>query len=194
MRIAGVASAVAAALAVAPLVSALGEQRVIHFPESSSELDTGASLLDDLKGAAQTVFAPSSASNGKSSSDFIIASKHDEYAVPFLLDSSDNTAIHLAAQTLARDVHSITGFRPILYNDTLPSNVSHAIIIGSIESKLVASTAGGREELKGKWESYDARVVDKPLKGLKSGLVVTGSDRVRTDSFFPFGSYTADWM
>jgi hypothetical protein len=100
---------------------------------------------------------------------------------PFLLDSKDNIAIHLAARTLARDIHTITGIEPRLYNDTLPSNISHAIILGSVDSGLVKSIKDGREErqaIKGKWESYDVRVSKTPLKHLDTGLIITGSDRV----------------
>jgi hypothetical protein len=106
---------------------------------------------------------------------------------PFLLDSKDNVAIHLAAGTLARDIHTITGIEPRLYNDSLPSNVSHAIIMGSIGSDLVNEIKEGSEErevIKGKWESYDVRVSKKPLKHLDSGLVITGSDRV--SPYFPY--------
>jgi hypothetical protein len=69
----------------------------------------------------------------------------------------------------------------MLYNDTLPANVSKALIIGSIGSEVIKNVQGGekdRASIKGKWESYDVRVSKKPLKHLDAGLVVTGSDRV----------------
>jgi len=151
---------------LAPLALALGEQRVIYFPQDgTSNLETG---------SAQAVF-----SSKHDAHAFTIASKN--YVAPFLLDSKDNVAIHLAARTLARDIHTITGIEPRLYNDSLPSNVSHAIIMGSIGSDLVGEINEGREErevIKGKWESYDVRVSKKPLRHLDSGLVITGSDRV----------------
>jgi len=170
--------------ALAPLALALGEQRVIYFPE-----DTAANLET---GAAQAVF--SAKHDGHA---FTIASKDDNYVAPFLLDSEDNVAIHLAARTLARDIYTITGIEPRLYNDSLPSNVSHAIIMGSIGSELVSEIREGsedREVIKGKWESYDVRVSKKPLKHLDSALVVTGSDRV-SPSFllFPPNSFTTFW-
>jgi hypothetical protein len=151
---------------LAPLALALGEQRVIYFPEhGSSDLETG---------SAQAVFSAKHDAHA-----FTIASK--DYVAPFLLDSKDNVAIHLAARTLARDVHTITGIEPRLYNDSLPSNVSHAIIMGSVGSELVKGIKDGSKErdvIKGKWESYDVRVSKKPLKHLDFGLVITGSDRV----------------
>lgn len=161
------------AVIVAPLALALGEKRVIYFPTESDKSDP---IL--VGGSQQTVF---SSSHHSVDSGFSIASKVDHYVAPFLLDSRDDIAIHLAAQTLARDIHTITGIPPRLYNDTLPSNVSQAIIIGSLGSKLIGGISEGqgeREGIKGRWESYDVRVTKKPLKHLKEGLVVTGSDRV----------------
>lgn len=162
----------AAAVVVAPLALALGEQKVIYFPgsESTHILDT----------SDQAVFSSSTDSLATHDS-FAIASKSKHYAAPFLLDSKDDVAIHLAARTLARDIHTITGIEPMLYNDTLPANVSQALIIGSIGSEVIKNVQGGekyRASIKGKWESYDVRVSKKPLKHLDAGLVVTGSDRV----------------
>lgn len=156
---------------VAPLVLALGEQRVIFFPKhASSDFETG---------SAQAVFS------AKHETGFTIASKSEHYVAPFLLDSKDDIAIHLAAKTLARDIHTITGIEPRLYNDSLPSNISHAIIMGSIGSDVIQDIKCGKDErdvIKGKWESYDVRVSKTPVKHLDSGLVITGSDRV---SLFP---------
>lgn len=154
----------------APLALALGEQRVIYFPSEPSA-SSGLEINNH-----QAVFS------AKHDSDkFTIASKSDHYVAPFLLDSKDNVAIHLAARTLARDIHTITGIEPRLYNDTLPANVSQAVIMGSVDSKLVKSIKDGREHrsaIKGKWESYDVRVSKKPFKHLDFGLVISGSDRV----------------
>ena len=168
-----------AVVACSPIALALGESKVIGFP-----IDDVLEKIDNTQnGGAQATFSSSSTNRDKTW--FTIASENKEFTAPFLLDSKDNTAIHLAAQTLARDIHTITGSKPILYNDTLPSNVSTAIIIGSIHSKLIEGTKtqdGVKEDLDGKWESYDARVVHHPIKGLDSALVVTGSDRVSATS------------
>jgi len=153
--------------ALAPIAFALGEQRVIYFPQDHTKFEAG---------TVQAVFSAKHDFEG-----FTIASKSDQYVVPFLLDSNDNVAIHLAAKTLAADIHKITGIEPRLYNDSLPSNISHAVIIGSLESHLVQGIQNDkieREVIKGKWESYDVRVSKAPMKNLESGLVITGSDRV----------------
>lgn len=163
-----------AIVACSPLALALGEPKVIGFP-NDRDLENASDFEADSH--AQVTFS----TTGREPKWFTLASVKNEYVAPFLLDSKDNTAIHLAAQTLARDIHTITGYKPILYNDTLPSNVSNAVIIGSVDSKLVKETKteeSVKKDLDGKWESYDARVVQHPLKGLDSALVVTGSDRV----------------
>jgi hypothetical protein len=73
----------------------------------------------------------------------------------------------------------VTGFRPDLYNDTLPKGVEEAIVVGSASSRILGDIKSDFVDgLKGKWESYDARVMEKPLKGLQRGLVIAGSDRV----------------
>ncbi|WWD16299.1 hypothetical protein CI109_100725 [Kwoniella shandongensis] len=142
---------------------ALGEKRVITFPQEHSQVDT-----------AQTVFSSSS-----SNDHFLIASKHDHYAAPLLLSSSDDVAIHIAAQTFAHDVFRVTGVKPHIYNDSLPHAVERAIVVGTAGSHMVRHLREGdyADELVGKWESFDVRVIDKPLHGVESGLVVIGSDR-----------------
>ena len=40
------------------------------------------------------------------------------------------------------------------------------------------------DELKGKWESFDIRVVPRARPGLEEALVITGSDKVSTTLLF----------
>lgn len=152
------------------LAHALGEPKAIVFPPSSG-------LRINEATGSQTVLSTSKHKDEW----WPIVSAEDEFVVPFLLDSRDDIAIHLAANVLARDIHTITGYRPVLYNDTLPSNVSSAVIIGSVDSELVGRTSESKDrkrQLAGKWESYDARVVRHAVDGLDTALVITGSDRV----------------
>ena len=152
------------ALSIASQALALGEKRVISFPTGD--------LQGSLNTDKQAVFASAPAT------PFLIAARSQ--AVPLLLDSSDDQAIHVAAQTFAHDVYRVTGRRPELYNDTLPNHVDDAVIIGSMSSSLISGLNDHERlaHLDGKWESYDVRVVAKPRKGLKKALVVAGSDRV----------------
>lgn len=149
---------------------ALGEKRVITFPSLPHR---------DQSNSAQTNFA--SKPESSHSDSFILASATTEHTTPLLLDSRDDEAIHVAAQTFAEDIFRVTGLRPSLYNDTLPRREHRAILVGSVSSRLVQKLDGDfgyLDGLKGKWESFDARVVKEPVSGVGEGLVVVGSDRV----------------
>ena len=159
-----------AGLGLITTVFGLGEERVIVFPSAS---DIAVDAHDN-----QVVF---DALNKEKRDSFVLASASHKHAKPLLLDSEDNEAIHVAAQTFADDIYRVTGVRPELYNDTLPRDVSSAVIVGSVSSRLISGLDGSNEHtegLKGKWESFDVRVAAKPQKGLKEALVVVGSDRV----------------
>jgi hypothetical protein len=148
-------------------VAALGEPRVISFP-SFDDLDV------QQEHETQVSFVSPKHDDG-----FVIASKRHRYAAPLLLDSKDDIAIHIAAQTFADDVRKVTGLKVALYNDTLPHHVKSAIIVGSLGSRVVNNVNGVvLDGLKGKWESYDARVMPKAAASLDEALVVVGSDRV----------------
>ena len=160
---------VIAGLALLAVTLALGEEKVITFPPTST--------TSSHSGTDQIVFG----SQPDSSESFIFASAPLKYSAPLLLDSNDDEAIHVAAQTFAEDVFRVTGLRPSLYNDTLPEDESKAIVVGSVSSRLVRSLNGDVayvDGLQGKWESFDVRVMEKPVKGVEEGLIVVGSARV----------------
>ncbi|WVQ84804.1 hypothetical protein IAT38_006961 [Cryptococcus sp. DSM 104549] len=171
------------------MVVALGEPRVVAFPTKEELAQQEYAWLGDAGveqagHVEQVAFAPPARDGAEHSPSeyFILASSHHHHATPFLLSSSDDQAIHVAAQTFAEDVYKVTGHRPELYNDTLPNDVERAVVVGSVGSNLIKATGGKeekavREKLAGKWESYDVRWEEKPLKGLKEALVIVGSDR-----------------
>ena len=144
-----------------PLTAALGEPQVLSFPISSSW---------DVRETSQRPW------QSVDSDGYIISSRHRNHALPLLLDSKDNVAIHIAARTFANDVYRVTGVRPEMYNDTLPNGTRDAIIIGTQGSGLIGNVRGaGIPE--GQWESYDARVVLDPVESMDRALVIVGSDR-----------------
>ena len=154
-----------------PMVAALGEPKVIQAWTSN---------FDETE-LSQVPFQPLHHDR-----HFVISNKHHGYSIPILLDSQDDVAVHIAARTFAEDVRRVTGLKPALYNDTLPTEIHSAIIVGTIGSKAIESLSiQSHVDLKGKWESYDARVISKPLDNVKEALVVAGSDRV--------GSSTQAW-
>lgn len=155
-----------------PLVFGLGQKQCITFERSANQITQNGLVIQ------QTLSTESQADH------FVLFSTDDNVLTPLLLDSKDDSAIHIAAGSFADDIERVSGSRPVLYNDTLPKDAGdQAIIIGSLESDLIKSlkrdgqSIDGR--LQGKWESFDVRTKSNPVKGVKQGLVITGSDRVR---------------
>ena len=152
----------------AAVVLGLGEKQIVTFPEL---MTTGHDQ--------QEAFSATS-----DQSDFILASSHHKYAAPILVDPKDNIAIHIAAHTFADDIKKVTGVKPEVINATAYMAKHHhgkAIIVGSVHSDLIDGVEGSDEvsqSLNGQWESFDVRLVDKPMKGVSAALVVMGSDRV----------------
>jgi hypothetical protein len=106
-------------------------------------------------------------------------------------NKDDTVGIQIAAESLAEDYKQITGHKPpvlewrgsngtsqpVLTNDQAKSTV---IVVGTVDSSLIRGLAEVGEieidDLRGKWETFRFTVVQKPLPGVKSGLVVAGSD------------------
>lgn len=123
-------------------------------------------------------------------------------AIPILYDSSDPEAVRIAVTTFAEDVFRVAGVKPDVYADALPSGTRTAIVVGTVHSALLQRVrlqasrghtvdANSRQVpldvpeslLAGQWEAFDARVLSHPLEGLDKALVITGSDRVRTQLY-----------
>lgn len=158
------------ALLSAQQALALGQKQCITFPQDGHHHH-----VTDLD---QKVFGTSEI-DSSSHDTLLIASTRSKFALPLLLDSKDDDAIHLAAASFAKDVEKVTGVRPHLYNNTLPKGTKRCIMVGTAASGLVGGMGLGHvEEMKGKWEVFDIRVVDK-ARNLEEALVISGSDRVR---------------
>lgn len=154
-------------------VQALGQHQCLY------RTDEGAHVTDHLN---QVVFDRQHLAKDD---DFtlISAATHlkSESKNPVLTSSKDNVAVHLAVAAWVEDLKKVTGVKLEVYNDTLPEGAASAVIVGTSESALIQSLHGYsevRDGLKGKWESFDIRIVDKPLKGLEKAAVISGSDRV----------------
>ncbi|KAK8849799.1 hypothetical protein IAR55_005135 [Kwoniella newhampshirensis] len=184
-------------------VSGLGEERVIAFPtheqlghpsfewlRTGSGTGTGTGQEDSHQAVFDTTTELHWSSSSSSDDDdedasnlFILSSSLHHRATPLLLDSKDDQAIHVAAQTFIEDMYKVTGQRAKSYNDSLPRGIDRAVVVGSASSGLIRGLKPRKAEdelrrgLEGKWESFDVRWQDEPVKGLKEGLVVVGSDR-----------------
>jgi hypothetical protein len=117
-----------------------------------------------------------------------------QHLLPILIDSSDAEAVHIAVSTFADDVMRVFGARPEVHTDSLPEGTSCAILAATVGSAIMRKVRGKAasqqtgqkplraegDELEGKWEAFDVRVVDQPMQGLGEALVIAGSDRVNT--------------
>ncbi|ORY34591.1 hypothetical protein BCR39DRAFT_116958 [Naematelia encephala] len=163
-------------LLAAQAVLALGGEQCITFPKGrhhhASPLTRLASTAWDY---AQSLLSPPP----RTSDTFIIADRTKHTVLPIVTSSDDDVAIHLAVANFVEDIHRVTGLRPKVFNDTLPRKTERAIVVGSVDSGLVtAQPFGYTENMKGRWEVWDARVVKgSGIKGVKEALVLTGSDR-----------------
>jgi hypothetical protein len=110
---------------------------------------------------------------------FIIAS--NGRAAPILLESGVDESVKIAVETFADDVERVSGTRPKVFTDTLPSDEANPIIVklatkDSIEARdQVHFAESDQKSLHGKWESYRMKV---ETKSDQRSLVVTGSDKV----------------
>jgi hypothetical protein len=159
-------------------VQALGQHQCIHFPSSAS--------ADLTNGGAQVVFdeaAGNPRANGQNADFLLVSTDHRlrRHGVPVLTSSKDNVAVHLAVANWVTDVEKVSGFKLEVYNDTLPSHSKSAVIVGTSSSDIVGDLKGYqgvRDDLDGKWESFDVRVLENPRKDLDHAVVISGSDRV----------------
>ncbi len=115
-------------------------------------------------------------------------------AALIFVETNGNRAVLRAAGDLADDFARVTGMRPEVKNN-FPAGGKSGVIIGTLgESKVIDRlAAGGKLEtngVSGRWESYVLQVVKNPLPGVRSALVIAGSDRRGTI----YGIYTLSEM
>ncbi|HTK46477.1 MAG TPA: glycosyl hydrolase 115 family protein [Gemmatimonadaceae bacterium] len=102
-------------------------------------------------------------------------------AVPLLVSEADWPGVARAVGDLAADVERVSGTRPSV-GARAPAGSDRAVIVGTIgRSPLVdALIAEGKldvRDVRGRWESYRRQVVARPLPGVRSALVIAGSDK-----------------
>lgn len=102
-------------------------------------------------------------------------------AAPIFVAAADAEVVRIAAQCLASDVASVTGTKPTV-STQLPGVADYAVFMGTLGQnplidKLVATHKIDVAALRGKWESYTVLTVENPVRGIKHGLVLVGSDR-----------------
>ena len=102
-------------------------------------------------------------------------------AAAILMDKADAEVVSVAAGMLAEDVERVAGVKPSV--ETSADKVTGpAIIIGTLgKSTLIADLVQrGKVDasaIEGKWESFIIQTVADPFPGVKTALVIAGSDR-----------------
>ncbi len=97
------------------------------------------------------------------------------------IDAADYKVVRIAADALAGDLEAVSGVKPRV-SDSASGLGKNVVIIGTLEKcgaikKLVADKKLDVSKIDGGWEMYLIAVVDKPMPGVETGLVVAGSDR-----------------
>lgn len=102
-------------------------------------------------------------------------------AAPIFVAAADAPVVRIAAQCLASDVASVAGAKPTVSTQP-PGAADYAVFMGTLGQsplidKLVATHKIDVAALRGKWEAYAVLTVENPVRGVKHGLVLVGSDR-----------------
>jgi hypothetical protein len=105
----------------------------------------------------------------------------NEKAAPFYISSSDYPGVIRAFRDLRSDISKVTTINPQFSIDTLPS-AKGIVIAGTIGKSLIIDNLIKKKKIdvrdvKDKWESFIIQVVKRPLPGVKSALVIAGSDK-----------------
>ena len=97
------------------------------------------------------------------------------------VDSGDYPGVTRAAGDLRADIARVTGLNAEIVHET-GKGATDAILIGTIGKSAVIDRLIRENKIdvgavKGKWESTLIQVVERPLPGVKRGLVIAGSDK-----------------
>jgi len=110
-------------------------------------------------------------------------------AAELVIGADDFKVVSIAVHDLAADVELVTGRKPEVHTKT-EGIAGPVVLIGTLGQApaIDALVAAGRLDvaaLRGAWETFLIATVANPLPGVKSGLVIVGSDRRGT----AFGVY-----
>lgn len=108
----------------------------------------------------------------QASAQFTIADQ--DGVIPIVYDIEDSALDSIAANLLARDIETVTGQRPAVYND-MQDVEGNAIIIGDLSSDLISSHIDS-SRLAGQWETYSRIFKDSPAAGIDQAMFIAGSD------------------
>ncbi|UQU62045.1 glycosyl hydrolase 115 family protein [Couchioplanes caeruleus] len=100
---------------------------------------------------------------------------------PIVVSAGDHAGVIRVADDLQSDLEKVTGTRPAVGHDTLPTG-RDPIILGTLgKSPLIdRMVAAGRLDVRGlagKWETTVEQIVEHPLPGVRRAFVIAGSDQ-----------------
>ena len=112
-----------------------------------------------------------------------------KHAATVCVDKNDFTVVKIAATNFVADIERVTDRKPELVSTPAPAD--NVVFIGTLGhsrviDQLVADKKISAESIRGQWESFLIATVADPLPGVKSALVIVGSDRRGT----AFGVFT----
>jgi len=102
-------------------------------------------------------------------------------ASPILADSQDYPGVLRAARDLQKDIARVTTCEPAFMTDG-PGSSPYVVIVGTLGKnrlidRLVSKGQLDVTAIRGHWESFLIQVVRQPWPGVKSALVIVGSDK-----------------
>ena len=115
----------------------------------------------------------------KNPGSFVIVDRN--VATTILVDATDYPGVLRAVQDLQEDIKRVTDITAAIVHET-PNHGPSLILIGTIGRSaiidhLVQVKKIDVSSISGKWESFTVRTVADPLPGIKSALVIAGSDK-----------------
>lgn len=104
----------------------------------------------------------------------------EKSAASVFVDSNDFAVVQIAATNFIADVERVTDVKPKLLKVATESE--NAVFIGTLGhsrviDQLVADKKISVEAIRDQWESFLVTTVADPLPGVKSALIIAGSDR-----------------
>ncbi|WP_018629593.1 glycosyl hydrolase 115 family protein [Niabella aurantiaca] len=136
------------------------------------------SCLQPLFAAPNTIIKDSIIINANLPGAFPLAD--GSKVAPVYVDEKEEKVVHIVAGLFAKDIESVTGYKPLLRSQKDPPT-DLMIIAGTVDQsdfiKKIQSENGLFRDLTGKWETFTICLVDRPFKGVKKALVICGSDK-----------------
>src|SRR5215472_5603844 len=137
----------------------------------------------EMPGAGQRGYLATTNGHGR----FPLVSKGK--AAPLVVSGSDYPGVVRVVGDLQSDIAAVTGVKPAVSVDQVPSGDA-IVVIGTIGKsplidELVASGKLDVTGIAGQWETSLEQVVDNPMPGVRHAFVIAGSDQRGTI----FGAY-----